>query len=188
LIALRDDLYLIFQLIEQTVTHHDAQAGLMTLHVDQDVSLRSNKMNSLLADLQVTKSISIFIFIFIFILDENPFSETQLQTMKYHYFFPDRPDYLQNELKYYETFFTWYNTEQKHFFMGLITLDCLYCLLVPIVRVQHKSALDSTYLARPTKFKDKLLMLLELPKTVLINQAGTQNDEATRNQNCSANL
>ena len=63
----------------------------------------------LLADLGVTRSLSRPQ-----VSDDNPFSEAQFKTLKYHPGFPGRFDDIGATIAFCRSFFPWYNTEHRH--------------------------------------------------------------------------
>ena len=63
----------------------------------------------LLADLGVTRSLSRPQ-----VSDDNPFSEAQFKTLKYHPGFPGRFRDIAAAIAFCRTFFPWYNTEHRH--------------------------------------------------------------------------
>ena len=60
----------------------------------------------LLADLGVTRSLSRPQ-----VSDDNPFSEAQFKTLKYHPGFPGRFEDITAAIAFCRSFFPWYNTE-----------------------------------------------------------------------------
>ena len=73
------------QLIADTVSRHNVEAGMLTLHADRGAAMRSKPVASLLVDLDVAKSHSRP-----YVSDNNPYSESQFKTMKYRPEFPAR--------------------------------------------------------------------------------------------------
>ncbi|MCM2345750.1 MAG: DDE-type integrase/transposase/recombinase, partial [Acidovorax soli] len=82
LLAERESADLAEQLIADTVSRHDVQRGMLTLHADRGAAMRSKPVAALLVELDITKSHSRP-----HVSDDNPYSESQFKTMKY------RPDF-----------------------------------------------------------------------------------------------
>ena len=53
--------------------------------------------------------------------DDNPFSEAQFKTLKYHPGFPGRFDDLAATIVFCRSFFPWYNTEHRHAGIAMLT-------------------------------------------------------------------
>ena len=85
LIAPRECSELAQQIIADTVSRHDVEPGMLTLHADRGAAMRSKSVASLLVDLDVAKSHSRP-----HVSDDNPYSESQFKIMKYRPEFPDR--------------------------------------------------------------------------------------------------
>ena len=71
--------------------------------------MTSKRTAQLLADLGVTRSLSRPQ-----VSDDNPFSEAQFKTLKYHPGFPGRFHDIAAAIAFCRTFFPWYNTEHRH--------------------------------------------------------------------------
>ena len=72
----------------------------------------------MLADLRVTRSLSRPR-----VSDDNPFSEAQFKTLKYHPGFPGRFHDITAAIAFCRTFFPWYNTEHRHGGIAMLTPD-----------------------------------------------------------------
>ena len=85
MVAERENAALAATLIEQTCLKHDIAPQVLTLHSDRGAPMTSRCTAQLLADLGVTRSLSCPR-----VSDDNPFSEAQFKTLKYHPGFPGR--------------------------------------------------------------------------------------------------
>ena len=72
----------------------------------------------LLADLGITQSLSRPR-----ISNDNPYSEAQFKTVKYHPGFPGRFGNIEQAKDFCREFFPWYNAEHRHGGIGLLTPD-----------------------------------------------------------------
>ena len=90
------------RLIEETWGAHPALG-------DRGAPMTSKCTAQLLADLGVTRSLSRPQ-----VSDDNPFSEAQFKTLKYHPGFPGRFHDITAAIAFCRTFFPWYNTEHRH--------------------------------------------------------------------------
>ena len=91
---------------------------MLTLHSDRGAPMTSKCTAQLLADLGVTRSLSRPQ-----VSDDNPFSEAQFKTLKYHPGFPGRFHDITTAIAFCRTFFPWYNTEHRHGGIAMLTLD-----------------------------------------------------------------
>ena len=85
MVADRESSALAGRLIQQSCLKHGVQPRLLTLHSDRGAPMTSQCTAQLLADLGVTRSLSRPQ-----VSDDNPFSEAQFKTLKYHPSFPGR--------------------------------------------------------------------------------------------------
>ena len=89
-----------------------------TLHSDRGAPMTSKCTAQLLADLGITRSLSRPQ-----VSDDNPFSEAQFKTLKYHPGFPGRFDDIHAAIAFCRSFFPWYNTEHRHGGIAMLTPD-----------------------------------------------------------------
>ena len=87
MLADRESAQLAHDLISATCDKEGIVAGQLTLHADRGTSMRSKPVALLLADLGITKTHSRPR-----VSDDNPFSESQFRTVKYHPDVPARSD------------------------------------------------------------------------------------------------
>jgi len=85
MVADRENAALAGRLIEQTCHKQGVEPHVLTLHSDRGAPMTSKCTAQLLADLGVTRSLSRPQ-----VSDDNPFSEAQFKTVKYHPSFPGR--------------------------------------------------------------------------------------------------
>jgi putative transposase len=116
LLAERESETLAQRLIEETVARHEIQPGQLVLHADRGSAMTSKSVAQLLADLAVLKSHSRP-----HTSDDNPFSEAQFKTLKYHPLFPGRFSGLPEARQFCRAFFDWYNHQHHHSGLALLT-------------------------------------------------------------------
>ena len=109
MVAERENAALAATLIEQTCLKQGIEPQVLTLHSDRGAPMTSKCTAQLLADLGVTRSLSRPQ-----VSDDNPFSEAQFKTLKYHPGFPRRFDDIHAAIAFCRSFFSWYNTEHRH--------------------------------------------------------------------------
>ena len=116
MVADRENSALAACLIEETCHKQGVRPQILTLHSDRGAPMTSKCTAQLLADLGVTRSLSRPQ-----VSDDNPFSEAQFKTLKYHPGFPGRFHNITAAIAFCRTFFPWYNTEHRHGGIAMLT-------------------------------------------------------------------
>ena len=104
------------QLIAETCQKQNIAKGQLTIHADRGSSMKSKPVALLMTNLGITKSHSRP-----YVSDDNPYSESQFKTLKYHPAFPERFGSIQDARSFCQKFFHWYNGEHRHGGIGLMT-------------------------------------------------------------------
>ncbi len=164
LIADRESAQLAEQLIADTVSRHDVEPGMLTLHADRGTSMRSKPVAALLVDLDVAKSHSRP-----YVSDDNPFSEAQFKTMKYRPDFPARFGCIAHARAFCQEFFAWYNTVHRHSGIGYMTPHSVHYGTAQEIHATRQATLDAAFLAHPIRFKGNRPQPHSLPTEVWIN-------------------
>ncbi len=164
LIADRESAELAEQLIADTVSRHDIEPGMLTLHADRGTSMRSKPVAALLVDLDVAKSHSRP-----YVSDDNPFSEAQFKTLKYRPDFPARFGCLADARAFCREFFAWYNTEHRHSGIGYMTPHSVHYGTAQAIHSTRQATLDGAFVAHPNRFKGNKPKTHSLPTAVWIN-------------------
>ena len=152
LLAHRESAVLAQRLIATTVAREGIGAGQLTVHADRGAAMISKPVAFLLADLGITKTHSRP-----HVSNDNPFSEAQFKTLKYHPSFPDRVGSFEHGRAHCADFFAWYNTEHRHSGLAWHTPQT----------VHH--GLAAAYAARPERFVRHPPVPPALPTAVWIN-------------------
>jgi len=118
----------------------------------------------LLADLGVTRSLSRPR-----VSDDNPFSEAQFKTLKYHPNFPVRFDDIDQAIAYCRSFFPWYNREHRHGGIAMLTPEVVHYGQAKVSLEQRERTLDSAHAVHPERFVNGRPKPTPLPKAVWIN-------------------
>ena len=116
MVADRESSALAGRLIQQSCLKHGVQPRVLTLHSDRGAPMTSQCTAQLLADLGVTRSLSRPQ-----VSDDNPFSEAQFKTLKYHPSFPGRFEDQGQAKTFCRSFFRWYNAEHRHGGISMLT-------------------------------------------------------------------
>lgn len=168
MIAERESAELAGQLIEKSCQRQGIEPDQLTIHSDRGAAMKAKSLALLLSDLGVTKSHSRPQ-----VSNDNPFSEAQFKTVKYHPSFPERFGSIQDARVWAQMFFDWYNDHHHHSALGLMTPAIVHYGKAETVREQRLQVLDAAYRAHPERFVNGQPHLPELPQAVWINPPKT---------------
>lgn len=164
MIAERESADLAETFIAETTAKEGIPPGQLTLHADRGSAMTSTSVSQLLVDLGIIKSHSRPS-----VSDDNPFSEAQFKTVKYHPTFPDRFGSLEDARAWARPFFAWYNHDHHHTGIGLLTPATVHRGQAPVVRAARQATLDAAYQAHPERFVRGQPQPPALPPAVWIN-------------------
>ena len=152
------------RLIAETIDKHDIPPGQLTIHADRGPSPTAKPVARLYLDLGVTKSHSRP-----YTSNDNPYSEAQFRTLKYHRLFPERFLCFDDTHAFCRSWFTWYNTEHHHNGVALLTPEQSHYGRAPQMIEHRDQVLQSAFEAHPQRFKGRLPKAPRLPQAVWIN-------------------
>ena len=164
LLAHRESAGLAQRLIAATVAREGIAPGQLTVHADRGAAMISKPVAFLLADLGITKTHSRP-----HVSNDNPYSEAQFKTLKYHPSFPDRFGSFEHGRAHCADFFPWYNTEHRHSSLGWHTPHAVHHGLAASQRHRRAAVLAAAYAARPDRFVRKIPVPPALPAAAWIN-------------------
>lgn len=164
MVATRESSALATRLIAQSVAKQGVAPGQLTVHADRGSSMKSKPVALLLADLGVTKTHGRP-----HTSNDNPFSESQFKTLKYRPAFPDRFGSIQDARAFCQTFFPWYNTENYHTGLGLLTPETVHYGQAHAVLQARREVLRAACQAHPERFVLGQPKLAGPPAAVWIN-------------------
>ena len=164
MVAERENAALAAKLIEQTCLKHGIEPQVLTLHSDRGAPMTSKCTAQLLADLGVTRSLGRPQ-----VSDDNPFSEAQFKTLKYHPGFPGRFPDVAAAIEYCRSFFPWYNTEHRHAGIAMLTPDDVHHGHAQRILEQRERTLRAAWAQHPERFVRGTPKPQALPKEVWIN-------------------
>ena len=168
MVAERENDALAATLIEQTCLKQGIEPQVLTLHSDRGAPMTSKCTAQLLADLGITRSLSRPQ-----VSDDNPFSEAQFKTLKYHPGFPGRFDDIHAAIAFCRSFFPWYNTEHRHGGIAMLTPDDVHHGRAHTVLQQREQTLRAAWSHHPERFVRGIPKPLPLPEAVWINPPAT---------------
>ena len=164
MLAERESAALAVRLIEQSCLKQAIPPQVLTLHSDRGAPMTSKCTAQLLADLGVTRSLSRPQ-----VSDDNPFSEAQFKTLKYHPGFPGRFPHITAATVFCRSFFLWYNTEHRHAGIAMLTPDDVHHGRAQRMLEQRKRTLQAAWSQHPERFVHGAPKPQPLPKEVWIN-------------------
>jgi putative transposase len=164
LLADRESAPLAEQLISEACAREKVDRAQLTLHSDRGTAMTSKTVAQLLAELDVTRSLSRP-----HVSNDNPFSESQFKTLKYRPTFPRRFGSLEDARAFCRVFFPWYNTEHRHSGIAFMTPDDVHHGRASRILVARQAALAAAYAAHPERFVGKPPVAAKLPEAVWIN-------------------
>ena len=168
LLAPRESAALAKRLFRESVSKQKISEDQLTVHADRGSSMRSKSLALLLADLGVRKSHSRP-----YTSNDNPFSEAQFKTLKYHPSFPARFGSLEDGRSFCCSFFQWYNTEHRHSSLAFLTPADVHYERGEEVLAQRTETLLAASAAHPKRFKGRQPTSGSLPEAVWINPPET---------------
>ena len=175
MMAERENSALASRLIEETCLKQGVAPEVLTLHSDRGAPMTSKCTAQLLADLGITRSLSRPQ-----VSDDNPFSEAQFKTLKYHPGFPGRFAGIDEALGYCREFFPWYNTEHRHGGLSMLTPHDVHHGLAQGTLARRQQALESAWATHPERFVRGRPSAGELPVAVWINPPDERTQETAQ--------
>lgn len=136
----------------------------LTIHSDRGSPMTASNTVELLAVLGLAQS-----FARPRVSDDNPFSEAQFKTLKYHRFFKPWYENLDDAKECLTKFFEWYNREHRHINLGLLTPEMVHTGRVDEVLATRTEALKDAYSRHPERFSKRGPKLLIPQERVGIN-------------------
>lgn len=170
MIAERERAELARQLIATAAANQNIQPEQLTLHADNGKPMKAKTLALLLSDLSIEKSHSRP-----YVSDDNPFSEAQFKTLKYHPTYPDRFGGVQEARAWARPFFNWYNYEHYHSGLNLLTPASVHYGQADDIRQQRQAVLAAAYAQFPQRFMRGEPMVKGAPEAVWINPPIEQN-------------
>jgi putative transposase len=164
MIAERESAALAKQLIVAAAAKQHIQPEQLTLHADNGKPMKARTLALLLHELGIEKSHSRP-----YVSDDNPFSEAQFKTVKYHPTYPDRFGCVQDARAWARPFFDWYNYEHYHVGLNLLTPAVVHYGQAEVVCQQRQAVLAAAYARHPQRFARGEPVVKGVPDAVWIN-------------------
>jgi putative transposase len=164
MIAERESAELAKQLIATAAANQQIEPEQLTLHADNGKPMKAKTLALLLSDLGVNKSHSRP-----YVSDDNPFSEAQFKTLKYHPDYPDRFGCMQDARGGAWPFFQWYNYQHYHTGLKLLTPASVHYGQTEAIRRPRQAVLAAAYAQHPQRFVRGEPIVKGAPDAVWIN-------------------
>jgi putative transposase len=163
MVAERECQILARQLISEACARHGVDRDQLTLHADRGAAMTSRSLAELLTDMGVAKSHSRP-----HVSNDNPYSEAQFKTLKYHHDFPERFGCVQDARQYCAGFFDWYNDDHHHSGLAWLTPEMVHFHRAQDVLARRQTTMDAAYASHPQRF-NRRPKVAPLPVAVWIN-------------------
>jgi len=147
LVADRESGALAEALIQECCNRQKIEHNQLIIHSDRGAAMKSKPVSDLLEVLQVTKSLSRPR-----VSNDNPYSESQFKTLKYHPAFPDRFGCLEDSRIFCQSFFHWYNNVHYHSSLALLTPSTIHNQQSAAILEQRANVLQNAHALNPERF------------------------------------
>jgi putative transposase len=165
LIAAHESALLAEQLLTESYLRQGLAPGQLAVHSDRGGPMIAKPLGMLFDDLGITPSLARPRT-----PDDNPYSEAQFKTVKYHPTFPERFGGLLDARTWGQRLFHWYNYEHHHTALGLMTPAAVHFGHAPALLLGRQHVLEVAYTAHPERFVRGLPKSPTPPSEVWINR------------------
>lgn len=164
LVADREDAELAKDLIQAACRQQGVLPAQLILHADNGSPMKAKTFSQLLVDLGIQESHSRP-----YTSDDNPFSEAQFRTMKYHATYPATFGSLDDTRTWLQGFFQWYNYDHYHSSLNLLTPASVHTGVASLIQMQRQTVLTDAFARHPERFSLGLPNVKGAPVAVWIN-------------------
>ena len=168
MVAERESAMLAERLIRETCERQGIVKDQLTIHADRGASMRSKTVAQLMADLGVTRSHSRP-----HVCDDNPYSESQFKTLKYHPSFPGQFGSLEDARLFLRHFLDWYNNEHRHSGVAMMTPKDVHVGKADEIIRKRQETMNRAYSLHHERFVKGYPKLKPLSREVWINKPKT---------------
>jgi putative transposase len=152
-------------LIEETCEKQKIKSGQLTIHADRGAAMRSQTVSELMSTLGINKSHSRP-----YVSDDNPYSESQFKTLKYHSTYPKIITTIEEARHYLRDWFNWYNNEHRHSGIAMLSPVDVHTGRHKKVLANRQKALNEAYKKHPERFPKGCPKIQKLDRAVWINK------------------
>jgi putative transposase len=165
MVAASESAELATQLIGETHEEQGVAPGRLRLHSDRGSPMTSRTLGQKLAELQIERSLSRPR-----VSNDNPFSEAQFKTAKYHPWFPGSFGSVMAAREHFSRFFPWYVDEHRHSGLALLTPADVHYGRADAVLTKRQRAFDAAFALHPERFPHGRPVVARPASEVWINQ------------------
>lgn len=151
--------------IGATLARENIAPGQAVVHADRGAEMTAQPLCVLLDSLGVAQSHSRP-----HVSDDNPYSESNFKTLKYHPTFPERFGSLEDGRAFCTKYFAWYNGIHRHSGIAMLTPAMVHTGTADDVLNARHAVLSIAYAAHPDRFIAGAPKRAHLPAAVWINQ------------------
>jgi len=144
--------------IRETIRRENVDANKLTIHSDRGSPMTASNTVQLLAVLGLSQSFSRPR-----VSDDNPFSEAQFKTLKYHRLFKPWYENIEESRSVLDIFFSWYNNDHMHSGIGFMTPETVHKGRIEEVKMKRLNTIKKAYDRHPERFPKGAV--LPLPPT-----------------------
>ena len=156
-------------LIQTCYERQGVEPGQLTVHSDRGKSMRAKGVLDLLEELKVRRSYSRP-----HVADDNPYSEAQFKTLKYHATYPERFGSPEDARSYFGGLLNWYNREHRHSGLAFMTPEDVHEGRAEAKRKYRDEVLAAAHAAHPERFVRGRPRARAVPQEVWINKPAAQ--------------
>ena len=102
--------------------------------------------------------------------NDNPYSEAQFKTLKYHHSFPTSFGCIEDAQTFLRGVFNWYNRQHRHSGIGYVTPESLHTGKAHHIREKRCAVLRSAYAKHPERFVKGIPSPPKIPEAAWINK------------------
>jgi transposase InsO family protein len=165
LIAAQESAALAQQLVTESYVRQGLTRDQLSIHSDRGGPMIAGSLTALFDGLGITPSLARPRT-----PDDNPYSEAQFKTVKYHPTFPDQFGCLLDARTWGQQLFRWYNYEHHHTALGLMTPAAVHFGQAPALFLVRQQVLATAYATHPERFVRGVPQPPALPSEVWINR------------------
>jgi len=159
-------------LIEEAVARHEVPPGQLSVHADRGSAMTSAPVVKLYEFLGISRSHSRP-----HVSNDNPYSESQFKTLKYHPTFPERFGSIEDVRAFCASFFDYYNHDHRHSGVGYHTPASVHYGTAKDVRAERVKTLAAVYATNPARFRHRRPEPPRLPTVAWVNPPDPQSEQ-----------
>lgn len=150
--------------LRETVRKHIAPGKELTIHSDRGAPMTAGTTQELLMLLGVSQSLSRPRT-----SDDNPYSESQFRTTKYHWTMPSFFETKEAAIAHLDQFMTWYNEDHMHNGLNLLSPAMVHTGRAVDVVTARQKVMEEAYSLHPERFAKGAPVVKSNPTSVGIN-------------------